>query len=235
VQTRFTVDPGFDTYPLWSPDGLRIAFDSWRTGNGELFEKKAGGAREETVLMESPASEWPEAWSKDGRYIAYRKQIGSEYDTFVLPMFGDRKPFPIAQAPGNQTNADFSYDGKWMAYQSNESGRYQVYMISFPAADRKRQISSNGGVQPRWRRDGKELCYLAPDGKLMAVDITPGAEISPGIPRLLFDSKIKVNSEWGKQYAVAPDGQRFLLLKPLVEAAATPITVVLNWMRGLKQ
>src|SRR5207237_4846325 len=123
-------------------------------------------------------------WSSGGRYIVFT----SNTDLYILPLFGDRKPFPIVQSSSNQDESRFSFDGKWLAYNSNESGTWQVYVVSFPAADQKRQISIDGGVQPRWRRDGKELYYLDINGKLMAADIAAGAKIEPGIPRVLFDT-----------------------------------------------
>jgi hypothetical protein len=157
-----------------------------------------------------------------------------KWPIFILPLFGERKPFPIVQSPGIHSFAAFSFDGKWFAYASNEQGRYEVYVVSFPAGEEKIQISSNGGVEPRWRRDGKELYYLALDGKLMAVDISGTATIISGVPHLLFDA-VNVRLIGGNNYAVTPDGQRFLLLKPLAEAASAPITVVLNWASLLKK
>jgi eukaryotic-like serine/threonine-protein kinase len=184
-------------------------------------------------------------------------------DLYVLPLFGDRKPFPIVRSPFQENEAhepadvlhhditvsvlegterqpksigrpEFSFDGKWLAYASNESGRFQVYIVSFPALDQKRQVSTNGGSQPQWRRDGKELYYLAPEGKLMAVDITSSARIDSGPPRELFDTELTL-SPLQDQYRVTPDGQRFLVLKPTSEATPMQITVIVNWTARLQQ
>jgi Tol biopolymer transport system component len=155
-------------------------------------------------------------------------------DLYVLPLFGDRKPFPVVQSPFRENEPHFSFDGKWLAYDSNESGAFQIYVTSFPALDQKVQISTNGGGQPRWRRDGRELYYLASDGKLMAVDITAGPKMSSGIPRVLFDTRLILNP-LQDQYAVTPDGQRFLVLTPVTESTTTPITVVVNWTAGLRR
>jgi len=235
--TRLTANPAVEEFPVWSPDGLRVAFTSHRNGTAGIFEKKASGVGEETVLLDSPDNEWPKAWSQDGRYLAYARQTGSNWDIHILPMSGDRKPFPIAQGPGIQEAPNFSFNGKWLAYDSEESGKFQVYVISFPAADRIRQISNNGGVEPRWRQDGKELYYLALDGKMMAAGISAGSEITSEVPRVLFDTGfgVKPAGSGSRLYAVTPDGERFLLLKPVAEAATTPITVVLNWTSLLKK
>ena len=130
----------------------------------------------------------------------------------------------------------FSYDGKRLAYDSNESGTWQVYIDAFPAGAQKRQISTTGagGAQPHWRKDGRELYYLALDGKMMAVDISGDSKLEPGIARPLFDTELNVDPV-NDQYSVTPDGRRFLILKPLSEAASTPITVVLNWTSLLKK
>ena len=175
-----------------------------------MVVKNASGLGEETPLLDSPNREVLEDWSKD------------------------RKPIPIVQSPFQENEASFSFDGKWLAYGSNESGRFQTYVMSFPALDLKRQVSTNGGSQPRWRRDGRELYYLAADGKLMAVDITAGATLDSGTPREMFDTGLTL-SPLQDQYRVTPDGQRFLVLKPVAEATPTPITVVVNWAAGLRK
>lgn len=230
VSTRFTFNPTSDFGPVWSPDGLRIAFNSNRTGSESIFEKKSSGTADETLLLDLPNNEHVKDWSSDGRYIAFT----SNTDLHVLPLFGDRKPLRIVQSPSQQDEPRFSPDGKWLAYNSNESGTWQVYVVSFPGADQKRQISVNGGVQPRWRRDVKELYYLDLDGKMIAVDITTGSRIEPGIPRVLFDTNSAPTPN-NAEYAVTPDGQRFLVRQPVAETAPTPITVVVNWTASLKK
>ena len=240
--TRFTFDSPVTTDGqrdvVWSPDGRRLAFSSFTKGNRDVVVKNASGLGEETPLLDSPNREVLEDWSKDGRYIAYGLDSGPNgtpaQDLYVLPLFGDRKPIPIVQSPFQENEAHFSFDGKWLAYASNESGGFQAYVMSFPALNQKRQVSTNGGSQPQWRRDGKELYYLAPDGKLMAVDITGGATIDSGTPRELFDTELTL-SPLQDQYRVTPNGQRFLVLKPVTEATPTPITVVVNWAAGLRK
>ena len=232
VGIPLTSDPSYHSSPVWSPEGSRIAFSSNRKGNQDIFVKNANGIGEETALVDSADDEWMKDWSKDGRYIAYGTD---NHHIYVLPLFGDRKSFPIVQSSANLNLPAFSYDGKWLGYNSDESGTYQIYVISFPEADQKKPVSTGGSVQPRWRQDGKELYYLTLDGKMMAVDVKGNARIEPGIPKMLFDTKLGFVNPNNNQYEVTSDGQRFLLLKPLSEATPTPITVVLNWTSLLKK
>jgi Tol biopolymer transport system component len=213
---------------VWSPNGLQIAHNSFKKDGFAIVAKNASGVGEEATLLESPNRVGIEDWSKDGRYIAYVLDPGTgATDINVVPLFGDRKAIPITQTRFNENEPHFSFDGKWLAYDSNESGTWQVYVVSFPALDQRCQVSASGGGQPRWRRDGKELYYLAADGKLMAVNITAGLKIDCGQPQELFDTGLRMNPA-ADQYAVAADGQRFLVLKPQ-EVVPTPLTVVLNW------
>ena len=216
VPTRLTLDPADDINPIWSPAGDRIAFTTYRKGNADVYVKNANGVGAETPLLESPSDELVEDWSKDGKYIAYKLGREAVEDLYVLPLSGnDKKPIPVVTGPFRKDEPQFSYDGKWLAYTSNESGgTFEVYVISFPAGDQKLRISAiGGGGQPRWRQDGKELFYKAPDNSVMAVDIKPGPRIEAGIPRRLFgavnlaSSRDPVRHQW----SVTPDGQRFLL------------------------
>ncbi len=129
----------------------------------------------------------------------------------------------------------FSPDNRWLAYSSNETGTYQIYVVPFPSGGPKRQISNDGGIDPHWRKDGKELFYLSLDGKLMAVDINAGNEMDSGTPHLLFDTKLSVKTDTRRQYAASADGRRFLLQKPLAEAASIPFNIILNWTSLLKK
>jgi eukaryotic-like serine/threonine-protein kinase len=190
----------------------------------------ANGVGEETVLLDSPASKATGAWSSDMRYFAYSIETnsGKGRDIYILPLFGDRKPFAIVQSTGRNIFPAFSFDGKWLAYQSDGLDTNQIYVIPFPGPGPKHRISVDGGIQPRWRRDGKELYYFSLDGKLMAVDITGGSVIVSGTPHELFDTKLNILLPHFRIYSATPDGKRFLLLKPLAEATPTPITIVLN-------
>jgi Tol biopolymer transport system component len=151
----------------------------------------------------------------------------------VLPLFGDRQPFPFLHGEFNESQGQFSPDGKWMAYVSDESGESQIYVQSFPKPTGKWQISANGGSQPRWRRDGKELFYVAPDRKLIAVTVKTGPTFEAEAPRVLFETTLPAVAP-RQTYAVSADGQRFLLNAP-VDTESPPMTIVLNWTGLLKR
>jgi eukaryotic-like serine/threonine-protein kinase len=231
VTSRFTFDPAWDGVPIWSPDGLRILFPSNRAGLFDLYVKAATGAGREEVLVKlgTPAG-WGTHWSLDGRFILYQslaKDTG--IDLWIAPQFGDRKPFPYLNTKFNEEEGSFSPDGRWIAYVSDESGREEVYVQAFPLSGAKRQISAGGGSEPNWRTDGTELFYVAADRNLMAVPIKAGATVEAGVPKSLFP--ITANADH-RSYAVANDGQRFLVS---TSVGAVPITVVLNWQAGLKK
>jgi serine/threonine protein kinase len=231
VPQKLTFNLGFSGGdPVWSPNGLQIARDSVKKESFGIVATNASGVGEDTTLLEGRHRVGMEDWSKDGRYIAYvLDDDGTRtMDIFVSPLSGDRKPIKITQTRFYENEPHFSFDGRWIAYGSNESGTWQVYVTSFPELDRRCQVSAGGGSQPRWRQDGKELYYLAADGRLMAVDISAGLKLDCGAaPQTLFDTGLRMNPVID-QYAVTRDGQRFLVLKPQ-EGAPTPLTVVLNW------
>jgi eukaryotic-like serine/threonine-protein kinase len=232
---RFTFDPalGANGNVVWSPDGLRIAFSSERSGNRDIFESTAGGTGETSVLA-TRNDEWPEDWSKDGRYLAFGSNSGNGAfgDLYALPLFGDRKPIQVALSPSAEDEPRFSFNGKWLAYNSNESGTPQVYVVAFPAVDQKRQISTAGGVQPRWRRDDRELYYLAPDGAVMAVEFR--STVQSEAPHRLFDTGLSPDQS-RDQYAVSPDGQRFLIQLPVHDGSVVPVTLIMNWTTAFKK
>jgi Tol biopolymer transport system component/DNA-binding winged helix-turn-helix (wHTH) protein len=232
VPTRLTFDPSPDGSPVWSPNGSRIAFSSLRDGTWDLYQKASNGTGKDEVLLKGSENEYVEDWSRDGRFITYVSlNAKGDWDLWVLPMFGDRKPIPYLQTGFNELYSQFSPDGRWISYFSDESGKFEVYVRSFPVPDRKWTVSTGGGSQPKWRRDGKELFYLAPDGKLMAVDVQTGADFRVGIPKVLFDThKVSICDD---QYAVTNDGQRFLV--SVRENTSAPFIVVINWTAELKR
>jgi Tol biopolymer transport system component len=225
VSSRLTFGTGDAFAPLWSPDGRLIAF---RQGQ-DLFEKAADGQGEEKLLFKSDEPKVACDWSHDGRYIAFQSR-GKEttWDIWVLPTFGDHKPIAFLKTQFAEQLPVFSPDGRYLAYQSNESGRFEVYVQSFPGPGGKWQISTSGGVEPRWRADGKELYYRAPDQKLMAVEVQAGSSFSAGVPQPLFLGRFDVATVRNR-YLPAGDGRRFLTVAPLGREAMTPTTVVLNW------
>jgi Tol biopolymer transport system component len=243
VPNRLAFDTAIDAAPVWSPDGRRLVFASGPNGGNDLFERPASGLGDAQPLLLSPEPKWPLSWSPDGRFLLYASlnpKTGS--DLWALPMSGDtHQPFPVVQTGGDQASGQFSPDGHWVAYVSNESGRTEVYAQTFPGPGGKWQLSTIGGTQPRWRADGKELFFVAPDLELMGVPIAAGTDgsLSAGTPVPLF--RTRLFDEHGgtsvfarPQYAVAPDG-RFLMTVTVEARTTPPITVVLNWQAALKR
>jgi eukaryotic-like serine/threonine-protein kinase len=153
----------------------------------------------------------------------------------VRPLSGDQKPVLVARPlSGYPDQAQFSPDGRWIAFHANDSGRSEVYVVPFPPTGDKWQISTAGGGQPTWRRDGRELYLLAPDATPMAVDIRPAAKLEWGEPRPLFKTPLSVGYNV-EQYAPAPDGKRFLFQVPNLQGSKAPFAVILNWTSLLKK
>ena len=234
VLSRFTSDPGIEGDPIWSPDGRRLVFGSNRNGQSDLFEKALSGETE-TLLLASDEPKYPEDWSRDGRFIVYVSLTGGQ-DLWILPLPEDRKPFVFVENPFTKDEPHFSPDGRWLAYYSNESGRAEVYAQPFPGPGERVRVSTSGGSQPRWRKDGSELFYLDLDGRLMAVTLKAGSALELGVPKVLFQTPITAATPTIDQYAVTADGERFVVLAPVDgDAPQSPITVILNWTAGLKK
>jgi eukaryotic-like serine/threonine-protein kinase len=232
VMNRLTSDPAFDEHPVWSPKGDQIAFRSTRNGTDNIYVKPSSGARGEEALFKAYFA-WD--WSADGRFILYGPEDGRELS--VMPLFGDRKPFTyLPRSQFIRSSAQLSSDGRWIAYSSNESGQPQteIYIQTFPNPSGKWQISTSGGIAPRWRRDSKEIFFISPDGKLMAVPLqSTGSVLEVSRPTFLFDIPILTGVPW-PQYDVSADGQRFLVNSVDEGNVATPITVIVNWTAALK-
>ncbi len=225
----------------WSPDGSRLAFASTRIANDgvtKIYEKSSTGAGGETIQPSGDVSSIPVHWSPDGKYIVFSRlrQAGTlSYDTWLLPLFGDRKPAPLFESGFDKFSARVSPNSNLIAYSTNESGTYQIIVQTFPDANGgKWQISADGGIEPKWHRDGRELYYLGLDGKLMAASIN-GPPFSAGRPVELFQTPLAVNPAQptrDRRYDVAPDG-RFLMVIPSATGPAAPYSVVVNWNVGL--
>ncbi|MGI8543044.1 MAG: protein kinase domain-containing protein, partial [Aridibacter sp.] len=234
TRTRFTVGASDDSVPVWSPDGRQLAFFSCcESGKSTLRIKDLSDT---TSTGQSPFQSGfnvPFDWSSDGRFILYsQNEPTTTQDVWVLPLSGEQKPFPFLQTQFDEKFARFSPDGRWVAFMSNESGRDEVYVTRFDQPGEKWRISTAGGRSPRWRRDGKELFYLAADKKMMSVIIKSGAEtFEAGAPTALF----KVDSILEGDYDVTADGQRFLINNSVAGAQSQPFTIVLNWAADLKR
>ena len=242
IFSRLNQGEGTEAGPAISPDG-HVAFTSTLTSVGDLYWMPAGGvAAPEPLLVKSPTVKHSNGFSPDGRFLIYDDHTAQRQDLWILPIEaspgGERKPIPFLVTQADETFGQFSPDGKWIAYTSDESGRPEVYVQGFApdkvpaAAVGKWQISTAGGDKPRWRRDGTELYYIAPDRKMMAVPVKLGPPFEPGVAVPLFDTRVTGFFP----YDVSPDG-RFLLYTPTeAEApASSPVTIVLNWQAELKR
>jgi Tol biopolymer transport system component/DNA-binding winged helix-turn-helix (wHTH) protein len=222
--TRLTFDPAPDTFPVWSPDGRQLGFAC----GGQLCRISADGAGAPEHLSSGATSRYLWDWSRDGRYFLYAEtNLQTRADLWIFPLEAGRSPIPFLRTPFHEFYGQFSPDGKWIAYTSDESGREEVYIRAAFRAGAKRQISIVGGTQPRWRRDGRELYYLT-GANLMASRIrVAGPEIESDSPHIVFSQ-----SNLGQTfycYDVAPDGNRFLVLRPVGGSAAGALTVLSGW------
>jgi Tol biopolymer transport system component len=234
VTSRLTSGPSDDSSPVWLPDGNRIAFVSRRNDEAALYSIEANGGGKEQLLHTSRQAERLEDASPDGRFLLYSTtsaETGS--DLWFLPLDGDhknadRKAQPLFQTVFNESQGRLSPDGRWIAYVSDESGRDEVYVRPFPAADSRWQVSIAGGERPRWRRDGRELYFLSPDGHLQMVDVRADSTFRSGAPRALFVMR------HADDYEVKADGQ-FLARTRIEDRARAGLQVVLNWTEELRR
>ena len=232
VRTRLTSGPSENGAPLFSPDGSRIVFTTDRKHQGDLYTKTITGHGSEEPFLEGEGQRIADDWSPDGRFLAVeiREPRGERKVALsIVPASGDRTPKVFFQRGTNIGEARFSADGRWITYTSEESGRSEVYLAAFPGPGERFQISPSGGGAPRWRRDGRELFYLAEDGALMAVEVRTADATDVGSPRKLFEPHPRA-----LDYDVSSDGQRFLIVASGAESSP-PITLVQNWAAGLKK
>jgi eukaryotic-like serine/threonine-protein kinase len=233
--TRFTFGQSIERFPMWSPDGNRIVFSSSPKGPSDIYQKSSSGSGSEEPLLESSENKTPRDWSSDGRFILYENTAptaaSSDADLWVLPTEGARKPFVFLKTNFRELAGQFSPDVRWVAYMSNESGRFEIYVRPFPGPGGQWQVSTSGGIYPRWKPDGKELYYIGPDGSVMAVPIAiKGATVEPGRPVSLFRTRMYGGStdvSVGAEYDVARDGR--FLIDTIPGDASSPITLLQNW------
>jgi Tol biopolymer transport system component len=217
---------------VWSPDGAYLAYNK-RNVSVDIVRKPVRGGKEEALLTKV-TNATPSDWSPDGKMILHWLSAAKTgYDLALLPVEGERKDRPYLQTPANERDAVFSPDGRWIAYQSDEAGQNQIYVQSVPVSGAKFQISTAGGNSPVWSRDGREIFYLSPDQKMMAAVVkSNGASFEAATPQALF------TAAGASGFAVTRDGQRFLVNVPAGgESAASgpPLTVITNWLAGVKK
>ena len=227
LKRRLTFDPVDEGRPTWTPRGDKISFSSIRNGNMDVFTKPADGSGEAEPLLATPTNKWGFDWSADGKYLVgsgegklWYMRSEESASTFEKVMFLD--------TPFDAVGPDLSPDAKFLTYESNESGRYEVYVQPFPDGGAKWQVSTNGGSQPRWYGDGKEIFYVE-EGTMMAVSVTTSPAFSVGAAQPLFEDRAALEGR-GQLYDVTPDGQRFVVVETLGDAdAGQALHVVQNW------
>jgi Tol biopolymer transport system component len=231
IPSRATFDPAYELLPVWSPNGETIAFGQV---TGAVNKKLINGSTQAERITKLTGGA-PSSWSMDGKYIAYTTTPVTGGDIGLLPMSDDGKPEIFLHEAFDHTDPQISPNSKWMAYSANGSGRPEIYVVSFPKPEGKWQISINGGVKPRWRRDGKELFFMSLSGQLMAIDLNgDGTILQKGVPKSLFDAPGPRLQAWDYNYDVTQNGQRFLFNKVMESSEAPTITVISNW-QGLLQ
>jgi len=233
--TRLTFEQT-NQYPVWTPDGKRLIYQSTTSvtdPNGTLASVAVAGSGsgQPVTLMGAGMLPVPTSVSPDGKLVIgvrARRQTPNGTDVWVLPLDGAGKPQPFLDNRTTRGDLQFSPDGKWIAYESNESGRNEIYVVPYPGPGSKSQVSTDGGAQPRWNRNGRELFFRS-GAKLMAVDVDAGPAFRAGAARVLFETA-------SIDYDVSPDGKRFLILKPTAAVGeAGELHVILNWFDDLRQ
>jgi len=227
--SRLTFAKGDQSYPVWSPDGEKIVFQSDRAGVYDLWIRPSSGGGEEQVLYASPFP-WKQAYSWAGDTLAFE----TNFDIWLLhPDRPGEKPVQLLGSPASESSPTISPDARWLAYSSNESGRQQIYVVSLPDAKSRFQVTTEGGWHPIWTRKGDQIVYLTAENMIATVPVTRGASLAFGAPETLFP--LPVRGQYGSDtriFDVSADGNRILLLEPQGGNGAT-LTVVINWLAEL--
>src|SRR5262249_10623369 len=223
--SRFsTAGAGNSNWPVWSPDGARVAFLGTRDGVRGLFQRPVNGATEAELIAPIPNA-LPTDWTHDGQFLIYQLlSAQTSFDIWLLPMTGSRTPIPFVHTPASERRARMAPNGKWLAYSSTVEGPEEVYVQTFPRVGGKRKVSTAGGVNPRWSHDGKELFFLetsSPDAPLMSVEVMPGDTFQFTAPKVVFRLPSKENTGLDPWFDVTDDG-RFLMTRPAPRSRAEP-------------
>jgi Tol biopolymer transport system component len=225
---QLTFERGLSYAPLWSPNADRLIYVGGTRG---LLEQSLNGTPAAPVSW-TPPSRLPESWSRDGRFMTFMKiNRTTKGDVWGLRLDDPGTPFPILTGAEQEGQSQISPDGRYLAYASDASGRFEVYVATFPVPDKRWQVSSGGGTDPRWRGDGGELYYIAADRQMMASRTTLRPSFSSGPGVALFETHL--DDVWigdtRNHYDVTPDGRRFIVLAPKTDRRLAPFSVLVNW------
>jgi protease II len=234
---RLTTSPATDASPVWSPDSARIIFRSNRDRRHDLYIRPATGG-EDQLFLKTDTAKYPTDWSPDGTVVVYHTSFArTNLDIWSAPLDHPDQARPLVQTEFDEMQGHISPSGRWLAYTSNQSSRLEVYVQPLKPDGRRWQVSTDGGSDPKWRADNKELFYIARDGRLMSVDVSAD-RFDNGNPRPLFALRdVSAVSPFLSAYDVQRDGQRFLVRAPIEDLKARPLNVVVHWSvpeRGTK-
>ena len=227
---RLTTSPATDASPVFSPDGTRLVFRSNRKQVHDLYLRPVSGRTDEPLLID-PVSKSPTDWSRDSSFVVYQADDEiTHHDIWAVPIDDPTHPRALVRTKFDEMQGQVSPSGRWLAYTSNESSRLEVYVQRTDDDSRNWQISTDGGSDPKWRADEKELYFIARDGRLTAVDIVVrDAKPEPGTLRPLFLlHDVGLNPPYPSAYDVHRDG-RFLVREPIEKLQTLPLKVVVNW------
>ncbi len=247
--SRLTFDSASDQWPVWTPDGRRIAFGSDRANKAtfNLYWQRADGTGEAQRLTESKNPQWPTSWHPSGKHLAFTEQHPQTFnDVMILPLEGDEasgwrpgKPVAFLNSPAVESHATFSPDGRWLAYQSNEGGVAEVYVRPFPGPGGKWQISTGGGLYAAWSRAGKEIFYQKDDGSIwVATYVAEGNSFRAETPREWSPERMQPLPTAIRSFDLHPDGQRLAVLMAPEEMTAAKrdhLVFILNFFDELRR
>jgi len=227
-RTRFTSETADENWLIWSPDGARVLLNSFSRDRLSLLEGLSNGTPQRTPLLEGNEGKWPVSWSPDGRFVLFVTNDSlTSNDIWVLDREGSRAPYPYLRTPASENWAAFSPDGKWVAFSVAESGQPEVFVAPFPNPVRRWRMSADGGSQARWRRDGKEIFYVAPNRTLMSMKVETSSDdvVANG-----YEPLFELQHPYGAYHAfdVTPDGQRFLVNTLVVDPKQRGIVAALR-------
>jgi serine/threonine-protein kinase len=234
---KFTLDGQGNTYPAWTPDGRSVTFtSSMQAGAAVLWTKRADGSSVPSLQLKEKRGVFGGSWSPDGKWLVYRTdRRGGAVDIMGIRPGIDGAPIPLIATKFTEFSPAISPDGRWLAYSSNESGRYEIYVVPFPnTSAAKWMVSTSRGTEPLWSHHGTELFYRDGRGNMIAVQVQTKPVFSAGRPTALFPATSFNEYEGGPQYAVSPDDQRFLMIRPVAGSAPDRLVVVENWFEELR-